>query len=216
MALYHLLLDSKRYYDRIRPALSASWQRRSFGPCAELAAELRRAAAAFAERFHIAEEPLLNRVACDLPFDRVLWRALVGEVLWFAADEIPELQTLPETLRCLLAPKQLAGENVNRENSASIDQAHFGSRDLVFGGGYYRPEHAGLNDHTDVARLADYLGGIEPSAWTVEDLQALGHLADDDERSDELEMAREWFPALRLLYQQAREHRQVVVCEVIE
>jgi hypothetical protein len=216
MALYHLILDADLYYATLQPALSTSWQHRSFAPCQALAETLRPAARDFTERFQIAEEPLLLRLKPEMRFDRTLWRALVGEALWFAAAAIPELQTLPATLGCLLAPKQPGHEDVPRDRFAPIQQAHFGSRDMVFGGGFYRPEHAGWNDPADVARLADYLTGIDSARWTPADLQTLPELADEEERGEELEFAREWFPALLQLYQQARQRRQVVVCETIE
>lgn len=216
MALYHLLLDADLYYGHLQPALSTSWQHRSFAPCRTLVETLRPAVRAFIERFQIAEEPLLLRLNEERWFDRTLWRALVGEALWFAAAAIPELQTLPATLGCLLAPEQLGHEDVPRDRFVPIQQAHFGSRDLVFGGGFYRPDHAGWNDPADVARLADYLTGIDPARWTPADLQALPELADDAERGEELEFAREWFPALQQLYQQARQRGQIVVCETIE
>jgi hypothetical protein len=45
----------------------------------------------------------VGQVARGLPYDRHFWRALVGEVLLFAADDIPEFQTCADTLCCLLA-----------------------------------------------------------------------------------------------------------------
>ena len=78
----------------------------------------------FNTRFRIAEgEPLIARAAA-LPFDRDVWRALVGEVLFYAAADIPELETCETSLYALLA----GGDG------SPIRQAHEGSRDLVLGG----------------------------------------------------------------------------------
>jgi hypothetical protein len=213
MPLYFLLLSEPFFQRQLRPALAASWQQRSFEPCRGLCADLLPAVQAFAVRYHTGhDETLLVRVADGLPFDRDYWRALVGEVLWYGAAEIPELETAPDTLGCLLGPQQVATD-LTRERFAQIHQAHYGARDLVFGGGYYRPEHAGYNDAADVARLADYLAGLDPQAWTPADLSALPDLADEQERADELEYARDWLPPLRDLYRQAREQERIVVCE---
>src|SRR5262245_31408415 len=150
MPHYFLLLDGGDYQARIVPALAASWRERSFGPCRALADWLRPALEAARSSFFTGtEEPLLVAIAGGVPFERRAWRRLVGEVLRVAAREVPEIETAPEALRCLLAP------------DTAIDQAHFGSRSLVFGSAIYRPDHAGLNDRADVERLAAYLGGVE-------------------------------------------------------
>jgi hypothetical protein len=216
MPLYFLLLSNTAFEQRLRPALAASWRQRSFEPCRPLCAELLPAALAFAQRYHLGpDDNLLAQVANGLPFERAFWRALVGEVLWYSAMDIPELQTAPEALVCLLAPEHSAQTSVARERFAPIQQAHFGARDLVFGGGYYRPVYAGYNDAADVARLAAYLATVDPQRWTPAGLTALPDLADDEERAEELEYIRDWFPALHDLYQQARADDQVVVCEIL-
>jgi hypothetical protein len=151
-----------------------------------------------------------------LSFDRACWRHLVGEVLLYGAAELPELEIAPETLCCLLAPEPYREGIVPRERLAPIQQAHYGARDLVFGGGYYRPEHAGYNDSDDVARLAAYLAAVDPTRWRVADLANLREMTDETERLEELEFAREWFPALCELYQRAGECNRVVVCEMIQ
>jgi hypothetical protein len=138
---------------------------------------------------------------------------LAGEILLYGAASVPEIVTAPDTLGRLLAPGQ--DDSPSRPGFAPIRQAHFGARDLVFGGGFYRPDAAGWNDTGDVARLADYLATIDPTRWTAADLAGLREFADEDERADELAFAREAFPALRDLYRAACEAGQVVVCELL-
>src|SRR5262249_51214591 len=150
----------------------------------------------------------------NTPFDRDVWRALVGEVLLFGAAEVPEIQTATETLCCLLAPDRYRNGPAPRECLAPIEQAHFGSRDLVFGGGWYRPDHAGWNDLGDVARLAQYLGPIQPARWTVADLTGLRDVEATD-LAEELDYAREWFEPLRAMYHQATAAAQIMVCELL-
>jgi hypothetical protein len=149
----------------------------------------------------------------DLPFDRTYWRSLVGEVLLFTAVEIPEFQTCPETLCRLLAPAACDAV-LPREQLPPIRQAHEGSRDLIFGAAVYRPEHAGYNNAADVARLADYLAGIDPARWAAEDL-GVREGEDADDLADELDFAREWFPVLAALYRRCREQGRGIVHESI-
>ncbi len=206
MPLYFLVHDADTYHRLIVPALAAGWRQRRFLPCQPLREALLPAARAFAERYHIdLAQSVLDRLSRGLAFDRDIWRLLVGEVLLFGAAAVPEIETAPETLSCLLAP-----------GSAPIRQAHFGSRDLVFGSAFYRPDQAGLNDRDDVARLADDLTAIDPAMWKPEDLAAQRGLNTEEERAEELEFVREWFPVLRKLYQEAREANQVIICEMVQ
>ena len=163
----------------------------------------------FAQRYHTgADEPLLAQIARGgVSFDRDLWRLLVGEVLLYAAASVPEIVTAPDTLSYLLAR--------DADDSAPIRQAHFGSHDLVFSGGFYRPDAAGYNDVADVRRLASYLESIQPAEWTIADLAGLRDFADEDERADELEFAREVFPPLVELYRAVRDAGEVVICELL-
>jgi len=154
-------------------------------------------------------------VLCGLPFDREFWTHLAGELLWYGAAEIPEIETAPETLCCLLAPERYRDRSGGREQFVPIEQVHFGARDLLFGGGFYRPEHAGYNCGDDVARLAAYLHALDPQQWTVAQLAGLDGVTDEEDRADELAFVREWFPALRDLYERARAGGFVVVCEIL-
>src|SRR5262245_29605761 len=102
MPIYFLLIDHARFHTEIVPALAASWRQRTFLPCRALCAALLPQARAFAERSQI--EPPLLETAQRLPFGRDLWRHLAGEVLFYAAAEIPDIQTAPDILCPLLAP----------------------------------------------------------------------------------------------------------------
>jgi hypothetical protein len=217
MADYFFVLDAADFEGRIRPALTEAWRQRHFEPCRPLCAALVPAARSYTQRYHTGdEEPLLCRVAEEFSyFDRTFWRALVGEILLFAALEIPEFQVNADTLCCLLAPDHYRAGVTAREQLAPIQQAHYGTRDLTFGAAVYRPLHAGYNSVADVARLADYLAAVGPERWTVADLANLRNAAGDEERADELDFAKEWFPALGDLYRRARDNRHVIVHESI-
>ncbi len=216
MADYFLCLNAETFLTQIRPALAASWRLRSFEPCRSLCNQLLPAARAYTQSCHLGEEEtLLARVVADLAFDRTRWRLLVGEVLLFAAVEIPEFPTNVETLCCLLARESFRQGTMAREQFASIQQALYGSRDVTFGAAVYRPEQAGYNDPDDVARLAAYLATVEPERWTADNLQLLPDLENDEERADELAFVREWFPVLVDLYQRAQSEQQVLIIESI-
>jgi hypothetical protein len=216
MSIYFLVWDATRFDGLIRPALAASWRRRSFEPCQELWRALEPGVRAFTAQYRLgAEEPLLSQAARGLPFDRNFWRLLVAEVLLFGADAVPELQTTPELLCRLLAPDRPPRECLPREDFAPVHQAYYGARDLVFGGGFYRPDSAGYNASADVDRLAAYLASVCPDQWSAPDLGDLPEGADAAEREEELAFAREWFPPLQDLYQRAREENRIVVCEVL-
>jgi hypothetical protein len=214
--MYFMLHDADFFHRQVCPALAESWRKRSFTPCRPLCAALLPAAAAFAERYHTgALEPLLARAGLGLPFERNIWRFLAGEILLYGAKSIPDIQTAPDTLACLLARETYLLDEDARDRLSPIQQVHHGARDLVFGGGYYRPENAGWNDVDDISRLADYLEAIDPGQWSAADLAPLRGIADEEERVDELEFAREWFPELAALYKQAGQRGQVLVCEII-
>ncbi len=215
MAEYFLCLDADFYSQRIHPPLAESWRRRSFVPCRSLCREMLPAAQEYALRYHLAEEtPFVARIAEGFPFDRSYWRQLAGEILLFAAVEIPEFPHVAETLYCLLAPREHGDDRPPREHSSPIRQALRGSRDVSFGGAIYRPDHAGYNDSEDVARLAEYLQGVQPDLWTPEDLSPMREVEVDD-RADELAFAREWFPELAAFYRRMDEERRVAVIESI-
>lgn len=217
MAEYFLVLDGARFEGELRPALAQSWAGRSFAPCRELCVGLVAEARAFAQRYHTGEEePFVARVAAGLPFDRAFWRMLVSEVLLVTAVDVPELQTAPQSLACLLAPGQWQqAADQPRGARPAILRAHQGSRDLTLGAAVYRPDHAGYNDATDVARLAAYLASVRPETWSADALVGLADLTTEEDRQEELAFAREWFAPLRELYQRAQEASRVIVVESI-
>jgi hypothetical protein len=212
MPVYFLVHDADLFSNRITPALTASWRRRSFAFCRELCVFLLPAALAFRHRYHTGtDEPLLARIIQGLPFDRDLWRLLVGEVLLYAALDVPELQTAPETLARLVGGSGQQPGDTLREHWPPIWQAHLGSQELLFGT-FYRPEHAGFNGVADVRRLAAHLDGIDPAIWTTAALRDLAG-PDAEDQEEELAFARDCFAGLRGLYQRAGNTGQVIVSE---
>src|SRR5262249_10906687 len=112
-----------------------------------------------------------------------------------------------------LAPERYRKGDVPRERFVPIQQAHFGTRDIVFGGSFYRPEHAGWNDSADVLRLAEYLAAVDPDCWQAADLLGLPEVADAEEAAEEFLFARERFTPLQEMYQRAAGAGQMVICE---
>lgn len=212
--LYFYILDQAEFLHGIRPALSLSWQRRSFEPCRDLCRDLTpRARAFFPGSEHRQQQCLLEQVAEGLAFDRRFWQSLVGEVLMYSAVDVPRLETAAETLCCLLAPAHFGNGVGTHDCLTPIQQAHFGSRDLVFGGGHYRPDSAGWNDAEDVARLDRYLAAQSPAQWSATSLERLGELGDNAARAAELDYVRHCFASLCDMYREARASGRIVVSE---
>ncbi|HYV38004.1 MAG TPA: hypothetical protein VE988_20125 [Gemmataceae bacterium] len=215
MALYFLVLDRLSFQEEILPGLVESWRKRSFAPCKAICAKVLTRAKDFADRYYIVGETLLAQIGKGLPFDRLFWQHLAGELLWYSAVDIPELQTSPDTLARLLAPQPENWANTPREALPPILQAHHGSRDLRIGNTFYRPEQAGWNDPSDVVRLAAYLNSVHPETWQAVDLSCVPEIP-GEEREEELAYLRDWFPPLQELYAQAAQRDQVIVCEILE
>lgn len=206
MFLYFHVLDRDFFRETMVPALSESRRRRTFDSCQELCRKICARTAA------PPEDALLRQVAQGLTFTIDFWHGLIGECLVHGADELPRVQTDPIALTCLLAPEQFSAGDVPREHFAPIQQAHFGTRDLRFGAGFYRPDHAGWNDADDIARLVAYLETIDPSTWTPSGLGALKGL-DDTERAEVVADLQAWWPDFVALYRSARDQGQIIVCE---
>jgi hypothetical protein len=214
MPVYFLVHDADLFHEQIRPALTASWRRRNFALCRELCVFLLPAALEFRDRYHIGpDEPLLARIVHGLPFDRDLWRLLVGEVLLYAALDVPELHTAPETLARLVGVAGQPPSATPREQWPVIWQAHLGSQELLFGT-FFRPEHAGFNGVPAVRRLAAHLDGVDPAIWTAAALRDLAG-ADPEDQEEELAFAHDCFAGLRGLYQRAAGAGQVIVSELL-
>ena len=234
MPQYFYVVPGRRFVTEIQPPLAQAWRKRSFEPCRSLCRELAETAHSFAVTHRIDPDALfIERVAMGMPFSKDACRSLVSDLITVSAVMMPEIQTAPQTLRCLLSkalpldggevgggehfaktiPPAAALSHEGGGRETPIDQAHFGARDLVFGGGFYRPEHAGWNDESDVARLADYLASVDPRTWHAGQLAPLTEIAADD-REEEVEFARQSMQNLAILYQSARDGH-VIVCEVI-
>jgi hypothetical protein len=203
------------FHERIEPALGGAWRQRNFALLRPLCVDLLARIGEFHQSYRGLEGKTLIEDLADatLPFDRHVWRAVAGEILLFAADELPLLDIAPTTLRCLLAGENFEREPTRREYRP-IEQALLGSRDLVFGGAFYRPEAAGVNDVDDVARLHSYLQGTEPRSWQTTDLLRMVDLADVESCCEELEFVRQGWPEFVGLFRQAGTNGRVVVCEV--
>jgi hypothetical protein len=211
MPLYYMLIDAELFQRRIVPDLGMSWAGRNFGACRDFCRDLIPFVSKFSEQFHTgAQESLVSKVAGGLPFDKVLWSALLGEILLFSAQEIPEIQTDPDAMLLLETGRiEPAG---SRELFSPIEQVHFGSQDLAFGSKVYRPFNAGLNDTDDVTRLLAYLNQVDTHGWRGNDL-APSTKMESEELEEELEFARQCFTALKDLYRSASERNAVVLCE---
>jgi hypothetical protein len=213
VAGYFLVHDPAVLDGLLRPALARAWRQRSFAACIGLCRDLA-AAQDYVRRYHInLNETVLAHVD-ELTFDTTLWRTLAGELLLFAAHEVPELPLPSATLICLLSPDHRPDCPGDPAERSPIHQGLFGTRELRFGPVVYRPDSAGLNDPDDVARLAAYLAAVRPETWSAADLAALPDL-DETDRGDELQLAREWFGALVDLYTRSADCSRSIVLEQI-
>jgi hypothetical protein len=210
MSIYFYLLDGEWFETVARPALTAAWRRRSFRPCANLCQDLLPSARAYTVRYHIPNHEPFLATAAATAFDRFLWRYLVGEVLLYGARELPELPTTLSTL-CWLTIGQLPV--ATRSGFSPMQQLHLGSRELTFGPTVYRPEKAGWNTREDIARLDQYLRNLRPELWTTADLAGFVDTADEEDRADELQLARDTLTELAVLFSRARESGAVLVHE---
>jgi len=118
MPIYFMLLDARQFHQDIVPALSISWRQRSFAllapdfmpPSAARRAELR-------GEVHVPGGQTIHGQGCArLAIDRDRWKLVVGEILLFAAAEVPEIEVVPETMLCLLAADAYLNETVERRN----------------------------------------------------------------------------------------------------
>jgi hypothetical protein len=214
MPIYFMIHDARLYDQEIHPALSASWQLKSFEPCKRLGRILKEATDTFAAKFHTgAESPLLEYIGKGLPFDRRFWSLLVGETFIYAARDIPEFELAPDTLMRLLCPGSATRDYALRSRFSTIEQALYGSKFMEFGKKTYRPERAGLNDAADVQRLAECLSAVNSDEWNYRNLAPFH--SDENDCEEELEDAKLSFLNLREMYISAAGRCEVVVCEEI-
>jgi hypothetical protein len=205
--LYFFVLEQAFLVEVMGPALTRSYRQRSYAPCQDLCGWL------LARTPAIPQDAVVRALGEGLPFDRLFWHSLIGECLVYGARDIPRMHLSPDSLCCLLAPDCLTDPDVPRSRFAPIQQVLFGSCDVAFAGGYYRPDHAGLNDRGDVARLAEYLESVDTAIWSPRDLTPLAEYTSADECAEELAYVRDWWPSLVELYQRARANGDVLVCE---
>jgi hypothetical protein len=214
MQNYFYLLPATVFHDRVRPALTGSWQTQSFAPCIELCSSLLPQSREYREKCASADdEPLLARVVRGATFNRTTWKLLAGELLMYSAIDIPFLESSCDALRRILDGANQ--QSPSRKEFTAIQQIHFGANDLAFGSGFYRPEHAGYNDTGDVRRLADYLEQLKPEEWDPNSLEGLPGCESEADRADELQLVRDWLPSLRAVYRGAAEGQQIIVCETL-
>ena len=206
---YFFPIDATRFHAEIAPTLAAAWSARSFAPARDLCRDLAPAARDSIQHSMTGlTEPLVVQIAENkLLFRKDLWRLLVGEVLLFSAEDLPELET-PLTTFAALLHQETADD---RSRFPPIQQAIQGGRDLSFGAAFFRPDHAGWNDLNDVRRLAELLEAVDVRLWRAEDLVEF----DEADRADELEFAREWFPILCEMHRRAADRGWVMVCEEV-
>src|ERR1051326_1205791 len=214
MPVYFHVHDASWFLNDFIPALTRCRQRHSLAPCQNLCLSLLPTAQGFGERFHIcADELLVSRVNVDLPYNLDVWRLIVGELLVVGAVEIPEIEQCPDMLCRLVASARCELDTHEREALAPIQQAHLGSRDLMFGAAVYRFANVGWNGVDDTARLAQYLGAVNVEEWTGDRLIACGLEVSDVD--DELAYARNCLVGLQGLYRQAAQNGQVIVAELV-
>jgi hypothetical protein len=206
MIHYFYLLNRDWMQLELCPALTESFRHRSFAPCLDLCRKLLASKLA-------PDDAILGRMEGGLTYDRDRWHALVGELLVLGAEAMPRVPITLDALCCLLTPARLGADPAERAGYSSLEQVYYGTRDLRFGGGWYRPNHVGWNDAEDVERLLAYLRGVDSSTWSAAALTPLQELPDDAERLEELAYVRDWWPALMEMYAEAHRLRQVIVCE---
>src|SRR5262249_54491630 len=134
-----------------------------------------------------------------LTYEARTWQGLVGELLVAGAEETPRLSVDP---RVLCSIHGCAAER-RRPGLTPVQQALYGAKEVDFGVGVYRPEHAGLNDADDVRRLTAYLELVDPATW------ACPAIVDAEDFGD----AQASWPQLVSMYQAARRRERLVICE---
>jgi hypothetical protein len=213
---YFLLHDPLIFETQIVPAFTLSWKTCSFEPLAALAAQLKTGIAAFASKYRLGvDEPMLERIASGMQFDRAVWEMALGEALFYGAKEAPDAPVSFTSLQYLLGSRSDSGDLAARIDWPWIDRAILGSRTLRFGRGVYRPRDAGWNGPFEAVNLTAQLNGIDSEPWNVGHLEQLDASLDEEDKVDELALARDALLGIRTIYDRAAQVGYVVICEQI-
>jgi hypothetical protein len=200
MSITFLVHDSDFLFGVAVPALTQCWKMRTYRPGRELFELLAKRMPNFVERHRLGSVPTLFHPAAEgLPWDRVIWRHLVGEVLLYSAESMPDIQIDEELLLAIHGPK--------------IYPALYGSHDILFGG-FYRPGCAGYNNANEVEQFAEYLKLLPSSPWILPQDFRLEDLEED--RQNDFLSAKMAFPSLDEMYQDAASRGWTIVCEAME
>jgi hypothetical protein len=213
---YFLLHDPHFFQTEIVPAFTLSWQTNTFEPVIAVANKLRPGIAAFSEKFRMGvDEPMLEHVARGMKFNKAVWEMALGEALFYGAKEAPDAPVSFSALRFLLGSRVKQSELTARSDWPWIDRAVLGSRTLRFGRGVYRPQDAGWNVVVEAASLAAEAQHVDPGSWQEAQLEQLDASLDEEDKADELALAREALQGIRMIYDRAAQFGFVVVCEYI-
>ncbi len=216
MPHYFLYHDPRFFQTEIVPAFALSWKINSFEPVVAVAKQLEKDIATFSEKFRMGtDEPILDHVASGMKFNRDVWEMALGEALFYGAKEAPDSPVSFGSLRFLLGSRMREGELRARSEWPWIDRAVLGSRSLRLGRAVYRPQHAGWNLAMEAASLASEAQSVDPEKWLESDLELLDATMDDENRADELALAKDSLQGLSTIYDRATRLDYVVVCEHI-
>jgi hypothetical protein len=194
-----LLHNPQFFRTDVVPAIAACFRSRSFDAFSQLNMLVASRIDRLAERALLIpnERPLFSECP-NLPFHRRTWRHLAGELLLYAADEIPDFPVEPDLLSQFLPPDL-------------VQRIHDGSRELTFDGIPYRPDNSGFHDVEDVADIASQLKSFDCSHWPA---QRLAHVPAED-RDDELAFARQCFTHMQSMFELAMANDHLIVCEEV-
>jgi hypothetical protein len=211
---YFLLHDSHLFEGQILPAFAGSWQGKSFEPIVALARQLEPRIAAFGDKFRMgADKAMLELIARGMKFNRDIWEMALGEVLYYGARETPNAPVSFGSLRFLLG--STGNVLTSRSDWPWIDRAILGARTLRLGRGVYHPQDAGWNSTAEAAVIAAEASRVDSEGWHEAALKQFDASLDEEDRADELALARDALQGIRAIYQQAVDSNFIVVCEQI-
>ena len=199
MSLIFYLHDREFLLDRVTPILRECWKKKSFAPGQAFFAELTDHWPEFRDLHHFNQGTPLFAAMNHLPCDAFFWSSLVGEILLYTALEIPYLEVDSELLLAT--------------NGEPMKEVLFGSRPIQMGR-IYRRDQAGWSLPEDLTRFATFLNEVHPEDWHLPS-EFRSDLSEED-REDDLEMSREWYPNLREMVLKAAEKQQILVSEWLD